>query len=181
MTVRPTMLTEVLLIERRVYGDARGWFVEAWNAERYREAGIEETFVQDNASYSVRGVLRGLHFQRDPHAQGKLVSVLRGEVFDVAVDIRPASPTCGQWVGETLSAENGRQLYIPPGFAHGFAVTSADALVTYKVTAPYAPQAEACIRWDDPAIGIEWPIDRPTLAERDAAAGSLRDLLSSSS
>ncbi|GAB5534152.1 MAG: dTDP-4-dehydrorhamnose 3,5-epimerase [Rubricoccaceae bacterium] len=181
MTVRPTALPDVLRIERRVYGDSRGWFVEAWSAERYRDAGISAPFVQDNVSYSPHGVLRGLHLQREPHAQGKLVSVVRGEVFDVAVDIRPASPTVGQWVGETLSAENGRQLYIPPGFAHGFVVTGDDALVTYKVTTPYAPQAEACIRWDDPEIGIEWPIDHPTLAERDATAGSLSDLLASSS
>lgn len=181
MIVRPTTVPGVLRIERRVFSDARGWFVEAWNAERYRESGIEETFVQDNASYSTQGVLRGLHFQRPPDAQGKLVSVLRGEVFDVAVDIRPTSPTVGQWVGETLSAENGRQLYVPPGFAHGFVVTSEDALVTYKVTSAYAPQAEACIRWDDPEIGIAWPVASPTVSERDAAAKTLREVLDASS
>ena len=178
MTLTPTGLPGVLRIDRRVFRDPRGWFVEAWNAERYREAGIAETFVQDNASYSTHGVLRGLHLQRAPHAQGKLVSVLRGEVFDVAVDIRPASSTFGQWVGETLSAENGRQLYIPPGFAHGFVVTGEDALVTYKVTSAYAPQAEVGIRWDDPAIGVEWPVASPTVSDRDAAAGTLRDVAS---
>jgi len=177
MVVVPSRLSDVLLIERRVFSDDRGWFVEAWNAERYREAGMAETFVQDNVSYSTHGVLRGLHFQRDPHAQGKLVSVLRGEVFDVVVDIRPASSTFGQWMGETLSAENGRQLYIPPGFAHGFVVTSDDAVFLYKCTAAYAPQAEGCIRWDDPDIGIAWPVARPTVSERDAAAGSLRKVV----
>ena len=181
MTVAPTALPDVLLIERRVFGDARGWFVEAWNAERYREAGLLTPFVQDNVSYSTHGPLRGLHLQRDPHAQGKLVSVVRGEVFDVAVDVRPASPTFGQWVGETLSAENGRQLYIPPGFAHGFAVTGDDALVTYKVTAPYAPHAEVCVRWDDPEIGIAWPVASPLVSERDRAAGGLLEVLASSS
>ncbi|MEO0559431.1 MAG: dTDP-4-dehydrorhamnose 3,5-epimerase [Bacteroidota bacterium] len=180
MRVHETRLPGVLRIERRVFGDARGWFVEAWNAERYRDAGIAEAFVQDNVSYSTNGILRGLHLQHDPHAQGKLVSVVRGEVFDVAVDVRPASSTFGQWVGVTLSAENGRQLYIPPGFAHGFVVTGDDALVTYKVTAAYAPASEVCIRWDDPEIGIDWPIVSPTVSDRDAAAGSLQEWLASS-
>ena len=179
MTVTPTALPGVMLIERRVFSDDRGWFVEAWNAERYREAGIAEAFVQDNVSYSRHGVLRGLHLQRDPHAQGKLVSVLHGEVWDVAVDVRPASPTFGQWVGETLSAENGRQLYIPPGFAHGFVVTGDDAVFVYKCTEAYAPHAEGCIRWDDPDIGIAWPVASPTVSERDAAAGGLHEVIAS--
>ena len=173
MTVTPTSLTDVLLIERRVFGDERGGFVEAWNAERYREAGIAETFVQDNVSYSKHGVLRGLHLQRAPHAQGKLVSVLQGEVFDVAVDVRPDSATFGQWVGETLSAENGRQLYIPPGFAHGFVVTHQDAIFAYKCTEVYAPHAEVSLRWDDPEIGIAWPVRDPKLSQKDRAAQEL--------
>ena len=180
MIVRPTALPDVRLVERRVFGDARGWFVEAWSNERYREAGIVETFVQDNVSYSTHGILRGLHLQRAPHAQGKLVSVVRGEVFDVAVDVRPDSPTSGQWAGEILSAENGRQLYIPPGFAHGFLVTSDDALVTYKVTAPYAPQSEVCIRWDDRDIGIVWPLASPTVSDRDARAETFQNWLANS-
>lgn len=176
MTVTPTALPDVLRVERRVFQDDRGWFVEAWSAERYRQAGIAEAFVQDNASFSEHGVLRGLHLQRAPHAQGKLVSVLQGEVFDVAVDVRPDSPTFGEWVGETLSAENGVQLYIPPGFAHGFVVTSEAALFTYKCTDVYAPACEASVRWDDPDIGIAWPLASPAVSPKDAAAPSLQEL-----
>lgn len=177
MIVTPTSIPDVLRIQRRVFGDERGWFVEAWNAARYREAGIDVAFVQDNVSYSQHGVLRGLHLQRDPHAQGKLVSVLEGEVFDVAVDVRPESETFGQWVGETLSAENGLQLYIPPGFAHGFVVTSEAAVFSYKCTRRYAPESEISIRWDDPAIGIGWPVENPIVSGKDAAAGTLHDLV----
>lgn len=174
MIVRPTELPDVLRIERRVFRDERGWFVEGWNAERYAEAGIAEAFVQDNVSFSERGVLRGLHLQRAPHAQGKLVSVLSGAVWDVAVDVRSESETFGAWVGETLSAENGVQLYIPPGFAHGFVVTGDHAVFAYKCTAPYVPEAEVSVRWDDPEIGIDWPIDQPVLSAKDAEAPTLR-------
>lgn len=175
MTITPTAIPDVLRIERRVFGDARGWFVEGWSAERYAAAGLREQFVQDNVSRSEHGVLRGLHLQRDPHAQGKLVSVMSGEVWDVAVDVRPWSPTYGQWVGETLSAENGVQLYIPPGFAHGFVVTGDHAVFGYKCTTPYAPAAEVSICWDDPDLAIDWPVAGPRLSDKDAAAPWLAD------
>lgn len=178
MTISSTDLPDVLRIERRVFRDDRGWFVESWNADRYTEAGIAEGFVQDNVSFSQHGVLRGLHLQRDPYAQGKLVSVLSGEVWDVAVDVRPESETFGQWVGETLSAENGVQLYIPPGFAHGFVVTGDHAVFSYKCTALYAPEAEVSIRWNDPEIGIQWPVDRPVVSGKDARAAGFRDAIS---
>jgi dTDP-4-dehydrorhamnose 3,5-epimerase len=176
MQVIPTDLPEVKIIEPRVAGDARGYFLETFQQARYEEAGIGGPFVQDNVSFSSRGVLRGLHFQH-PHAQGKLVHVLQGEVFDVAVDIRRGSPTFGRWVGVSLSSENHRQLWVPPGFAHGFCVTSATALLAYKCTDYYHPEAEGSIRWDDPAIGIAWPLERPTLSERDAAAPLLSEWL----
>ena len=179
MIVVPTAIPDVLRIQRRVFGDERGWFVEAWNAASYREAGIDVAFVQDNVSYSRYGVLRGLHPQRPPHAQGKLVSVLDGEVFDVAVDVRPESETFGQWVGETLSAENGLQLYIPPGFAHGFVVTSEAAVFSYKCTQRYAPASEVSIRWDDPEIGIDWPVASPIVSGKDAAAPPLQQVFGS--
>ena len=175
MTVRETSLPGVLLLESRVYRDERGWFKEAWHEARYREAGVDATFVQDNVSYSEHGVLRGLHLQ-NPRPQGKLVGVLSGEVFDVAVDVRAGSATFGQWVGETLSAENGRQLWIPPGFAHGFVVTGDHAVFLYKCTDVYAPEAELSVRWDDPDIGIGWPLIEPVVSPKDAAAPSLADL-----
>jgi dTDP-4-dehydrorhamnose 3,5-epimerase len=170
--VTRTALPGVLLIEPKVFGDARGYFLESYSARRYAEAGIAATFVQDNVSLSQRGVLRGLHFQH-PHGQGKLVSALRGEVFDVAVDVRRGSPRFGRWVGECLSSENKRQLYIPPGFAHGFLVTSEEALVAYKCTEYYRPEAERTIRWDDARIGIRWPIDGPVLSLKDNVAVAL--------
>jgi dTDP-4-dehydrorhamnose 3,5-epimerase len=170
--VRPTALAEVLLIEPKVFGDARGYFFESYSAERYAEAGIAVGFVQDNVSFSQRGVLRGLHFQH-PFGQGKLVGVLAGEVFDVAVDVRRGSPTFGRWAGERLSAENKRQLYIPAGFAHGFLVMSPQALFAYKCTEYYHPEAERSIRWDDPRIGIEWPIDGPVVSAKDHVALTL--------
>ena len=176
MTIALTAIPDVLRIDRPVYKDARGWFVEAWSAERYAAAGLPVAFVQDNVSFSEHAVLRGLHLQREPQAQGKLVSVLSGEVFDVAVDVRFGSETFGQWVGETLSAENGRQLYIPPGFAHGFVVTGPHALFAYKCTAPYAPSAEAAVRWDDPELRIDWPVASPVVSAKDAAAPLLRSL-----
>ena len=166
MRVTPTVLPEVLRLEPSRFGDDRGYFFESYHFARYRAAGVDAPFVQDNVSRSRRGVLRGLHLQ-SPSAQGKLVSVLDGEVFDVAVDVRPGSPRFGRWVGEVLTSSNGHQLWIPPGFAHGFLVLSDDALFTYKCTAYYDPAAELCIRWDDPAIGVEWPTREVTLSAKD--------------
>ena len=165
--MRATALSipEVVLIEPNVFGDARGFFMESFSVARYAAAGIAGPFVQDNVSRSRRGVLRGLHLQ-NPHAQGKLVSVLEGEVFDVAVDVRVGSPTFGRWVGEYLSAENHRQLYVPAGFAHGFVVTSDDALFSYKCTEYYRPETERTVRWDDPAIGVEWPVYGPLVSRQ---------------
>jgi dTDP-4-dehydrorhamnose 3,5-epimerase len=174
MNLIPTDLPGVLIIEPRVFRDDRGYFLETWNAERYAEIGLPP-FVQDNLSCSHHGVLRGLHYQH-PGDQGKLVSVLEGEVFDVAVDIRPDSPTFRQWVGVTLSAENARQLYIPVGFAHGFLVTSSTARFAYKCTDFYQPQHEGSLRWDDPDIAITWPIEDPVLSPKDAVAPLLKDI-----
>lgn len=164
----------LLIIEPKVFGDARGFFMETWNQRRYREAGLEADFVQDNISFSRRGTLRGLHFQ-NPNPQGKLLQVLQGEVFDVAVDVRRSSPTFGRWHGLALSAENKRQFYIPPGFAHGFVVTSDTALFHYKCTEFYSPGDEMALRWDDPDVGIEWPIAAPLLSQRDAGGLRLRE------
>lgn len=172
MNVVQTDLPEVLLIEPKVFGDERGFFMETWHGPRYAEAGIPERFVQDNLSFSAHGVLRGLHFQ-NPQPQGKLVSVLRGEVFDVAVDIRVGSPSFGKWTGAFLSAENKRQLWIPPDFAHGFVVTGEDALFSYKCTDYYNRDAEGTVLWNDPEIGIDWPVSDPTLSEKDRNARSL--------
>jgi len=176
MKVTETELPGVLLVEPRIFRDHRGFFFESWSAERYRQAGIPGPFVQDNVSRSSRGVLRGLHFQ-NPHPQGKLVTVLEGEVFDVAVDLRVGSPTFGKWAGYYLSAENGRQLYIPEGFAHGFVVTSEFAIFSYKCTEYYRPEADRSLRWNDPEIGIEWPVEEPILSPKDAAAPLLGELL----
>ena len=165
----------LLLIEPKVFGDARGFFLESWNELRYREAGLAATFVQDNQSFSRRGALRGLHFQ-NPAPQAKLVSVLQGEVFDVAVDIRRRSPTFGRWHGVNLSAENKRQFFIPPGFAHGFAVLSDAALFFYKCTDFYAPQHEVTVAWDDPDIGIQWPMANPVLSDKDRRGLRLKDV-----
>lgn len=177
MRVLPTTLPGLVLVEPPVFADARGYFYESWNAARHAAAGIAGPFVQDNVSYSTRGVVRGLHFQRAPRAQGKLVSVLRGAVFDVAVDLRTGSPTFGRWEGVELTADNRRQLYVPPGFAHGFAVLSDDALVAYKCTEYYDPSSEVTVRWDDPAIAVRWPSVAPArLSARDAAAPLLADI-----
>jgi len=176
MKVLETEIPGVVIIEPKVFGDNRGFFLETWNEARYVEAGIEGPFVQDNLSYSVKGVLRGLHFQ-DPNPQGKLVYVLQGEVFDVAVDIRAGSPTFGKWVSVMLSSENKRQFYISPGLAHGFCVTSETALFTYKCTDLYNPAAEKGIIWNDPDIGIRWPIDEPVLSEKDKKNVRLRDVI----
>ena len=175
MNVVETELPGVVIIEPKVFGDHRGFFMESYSYQRYAEAGITERFVQDNVSFSARGVLRGLHFQ-NPNPQGKLVHVLQGEVFDVAVDIRVGSPTFGKWTGVTLSADNKRQFYVPPDFAHGFVVTSDTALFAYKCTDYYSPSTDGSVRWDDPGIGIDWPVDTPQLSEKDAAAPLLSEM-----
>ena len=175
MNVLQTDLPGVLIIEPKVFPDPRGFFMESYNREKYIAAGIPLDFVQDNLSFSARGVLRGLHYQK-PHAQGKLVCVLQGEVWDVAVDIRYNSPHFGQWTAVSLSADNKRQFYIPPGFAHGFCVLSETALFTYKCTDSYHPECDAGVRWDDPAIGISWPTAQPLLSDKDRNQPLLRDI-----
>ncbi len=176
MKVSSLAIPEVLLIEPTVYGDERGFFFESFNQARFNEAvGAEVSFVQDNHSKSTKGVLRGLHYQIK-QAQGKLVRVVEGEVFDVSVDMRRSSPTFGQWVGEILSANNRRQLYIPPGFAHGFVVLSETAQFLYKTTDFYSPQYERAIIWNDPTVNVAWPIETaPTLSSKDAQAPSMKD------
>jgi dTDP-4-dehydrorhamnose 3,5-epimerase len=175
-TVIPTAIPDVLVLEPKVFGDARGFFYESFNARDFQACtGIDTAFVQDNHSKSSRGVLRGLHYQIQ-HPQGKLVRVIDGEVFDVAVDLRKSSPTFGQWVGERLSAENNRQLWIPPGFAHGFVVLSETAQFLYKTTDYWYPAHERSLLWSDPALGIDWPFDfAPQLAAKDAAAKLLAE------
>ncbi len=176
MTVSETALPGVLLIAPTRYRDARGAFEETWHRARYTsEAGLPGDLVQDNVSLSKQGVLRGLHFQH-PAGQGKLLSVLQGAVYDVVVDVRRGASTFGRWMGMTLSRADGRQLYVPEGFAHGFVVTSRAALFHYKCTAFYAPEHERSIRWDDPDLGIDWPVAAPVLSQKDAAAPRLRDL-----
>jgi dTDP-4-dehydrorhamnose 3,5-epimerase len=175
MRVSPTELSDVVVIDPQIFGDSRGYFCESWNLERYRDAGLPERFVQDNLSKSSRGVLRGLHFQ-EPRAQGKLVTVLEGEVFDVAVDIRVGSPQFGKAMSMTLSGETKRQVYIPPGFAHGFCVVSESALFMYKCTESYVPEAEGGVIWNDPDLAIRWPVQQPTLSAKDAKYPRLRDL-----
>ncbi|MCP4606577.1 MAG: dTDP-4-dehydrorhamnose 3,5-epimerase [Proteobacteria bacterium] len=175
MKVSTTSLDGMLVIEPQVFGDERGYFFETYSYERYKQHGIEEQFVQDNVSLSARGVLRGLHYQL-PLPQGKLVYVLSGEVFDVAADIRLGSPTFGKWHGVTLSSKNKRQLYIPPNFAHGFVVLSETALFSYKCTDYYSPQSMGTIRFDDPALGIEWPVENPVLSDQDRQAPLLKDI-----
>jgi dTDP-4-dehydrorhamnose 3,5-epimerase len=175
MKVTPLELPEVLLIEPKVFGDPRGFFKETFSVERYREAGINLDFVQDNVSYSRGGILRGLHFQ-NPNAQGKLVSVLKGEVLDVTVDVRRGSPRFGRSVAIILSAENHKQMWIPPGFAHGFLVTGEDALFAYKCTDYYSPTSEVSLLWNDPAIGIDWPVRDPQLSDRDKKGLRLADV-----
>jgi dTDP-4-dehydrorhamnose 3,5-epimerase len=178
MNVTRTRLPEVLLLEPKAIGDERGFFLESFNQRGFDAAvGPGHVFVQDNHSRSARGVLRGLHFQLPPHAQGKLVRVVGGAVFDVAVDMRRGSPDFGRWVGMELSAANHRQLWIPPGFAHGFLVLSESADFLYKTTAYYAPEAERAVRWDDPRIGIEWPDPgvAPLLSAKDRQAPPLAE------
>jgi dTDP-4-dehydrorhamnose 3,5-epimerase len=184
MKILSTRFDEVKIIEPRVFNDPRGCFLETYQAVRYHQSGIDCTFVQDNLSYSIKATLRGLHYQQ-PHAQDKLVCVIKGEVFDVVVDIRKGSPTFGQWEGVCLSADNHRQLYVPTGFAHGFCVLSDDAVFSYKCSDYYAPAAEHGIIWNDPDIGIQWPLESPLLSEKDGryprlsevAEGELPDYL----
>jgi dTDP-4-dehydrorhamnose 3,5-epimerase len=176
MNFTETALPGVLIIEPRVFGDARGFFMETWNAVGFAAAGLDLTFVQDNHSRSQKGVLRGLHFQ-NPGPQGKLVRVTNGAVFDVAVDLRKSSPTFGQWTGVELSAANKRMFWVPEGFAHGFLTLEDDTDFLYKCTAPYAPQSEHTLAWDDPTVGIEWPDlgMAPLISEKDARGDSLAD------
>lgn len=177
MNVEATALPGVRLIKPAEYADDRGTFLESWQSDRYAAAGMGDPFTQDNVSVSRPGVLRGLHLQGPGHEQAKLVWVVRGEVYDVAVDVRRGSPAFGRWVGCRLSEANHRQLYIPPGFAHGFAVVGAsDAVVIYKVTGARDPASEVAIAWNDPALAIEWPVRNPLLSERDRRAPRLRDM-----
>ena len=175
MKIIQTDLPGCVVVEPAVFGDERGFFYEAWNAPRYGEHGLSTQFVQSNVSSSSKGVLRGLHYQW-PRPQGKLVSVLEGEVFDVAVDIRRGSPSFGKWTGVVLSAENKRQLWIPEGFAHGFAVLSERALFSYLCTEVYVKEADAGIRWNDATIGVDWPIGDPLLSAKDSASPFLEDV-----
>lgn len=175
MEIRKTLLPGVLIIQPRIHRDARGYFVETWHKDRYREAGVPEDFAQDNISHSAQGVLRGLHFQ-SPRSQGKLITVVEGEIFDVAVDIRPGSPTMGKWTGVRLTGEMGTQFWIPAGYAHGFCVVSDSATVSYKCTDTYAPECEGTVLWNDPAIGIEWPqLKEYFVSDKDKKGLSLKD------
>lgn len=174
MKISETELPGVLLLEPKRFGDDRGFFMELFHEKRYAEAGIPGPFVQDNFSRSARGILRGLHFQQ-PQAQGKLVQVFAGAVYDVAVDIRRGSPTFGRWVGVELSADNRRQLWVPPGFAHGFCVLSESADFHYKCTDFYSPTSEHGIAWNDPDLGIPWPVKSPLLSPKDSVAPRLKD------
>jgi dTDP-4-dehydrorhamnose 3,5-epimerase len=175
MKVEPGRIPGLLIIEPRVFGDERGFFMESYSRDRYAEAGLPAEFVQDNLSLSARGILRGLHLQH-PNDQGKLCSVLEGEVYDVAVDVRVGSPTFGQWEGVTLSAGNKRQFYVPPGFAHGFCVLSERALFSYKCTDFYSAENELGVIWNDPDIAIDWPIDAPRLSAKDSENPRLKDI-----
>ena len=167
-------MPDVIVIEPEVYRDKRGWFKEIHSEESFERVGIGP-FVQDNVSFSSQNVLRGLHFQLPPRAQGKLMHCLAGEIWDVAVDIRKHSPTYGRWAAEKLSAENHRMLWLPPGFAHGFVVLSEMALILYKVTSPYTPELDRGIRWDDPDLAIDWPISSPVVSSKDAALPLLKE------
>ncbi len=175
MKVIETGLPDLVLIEPEVHGDQRGFFMEVWNAGRYRDLGLPDHFVQSNLSLSGEGVLRGLHYQY-PKPQGKLVQVLQGRIFDVAVDIRPDSPTHRQWAGVELSADNHRQLYVPPGFAHGFCVLGAPALMSYLVTGEFIERNDAVIAWNDPDIGIEWPLVPAQVSKKDRQAPRLAEV-----
>jgi dTDP-4-dehydrorhamnose 3,5-epimerase len=175
MKVIETALPGALILEPQVFGDARGYFYESYNESKFHEAGIDHRFVQSNVSRSARGVLRGLHYQW-PNPQGKLVSVLEGEVYDVAVDIRRGSPTFGRSTGVMLTADNHRHFWVPEGFAHGFCVLSEFATFTYQCTALYDPKADAGIRWNDAALGIDWPLSEPLLSDKDGKTPLLEDV-----
>jgi dTDP-4-dehydrorhamnose 3,5-epimerase len=175
MKIVETELDGVVVIEPDVFGDERGYFLETYNQDRYQEFGIKANFVQDNLSFSKKGILRGLHFQY-PKAQAKLVQVIQGEVFDVVLDIRRESPTFGCWIGESLSDKNKRQIYLPEGVAHGFCVLSDTALFHYKCTNFYAPQYEGGVLWSDPDLAIDWPVDFPLVSEKDATFSCLKDI-----
>jgi dTDP-4-dehydrorhamnose 3,5-epimerase len=179
MKVTPLAISDVLLIEPQVFGDDRGFFFESFNQERFENVlGRKINFVQDNHSKSVKGVLRGLHYQLPPKAQGKVVRVIQGEVFDVAVDLRRSSPTFGKWVGEILSANNKKQVWIPEGFAHGFVTLSDTAEFLYKTTDLYSPEHEACILWNDKTLNIKWPFDfEPSLSKKDIVAKSFAEAI----
>lgn len=179
MNIVETKISGVVLLEPRRFGDARGWFSETWNARVLSEAGLNYEFVQDNHSFSAtKGTLRGLHYQRPPHAQDKLVRCTRGGILDVAVDIRKGSPTFAQWVARELTAENGHQLLIPKGFLHGFVTLTPDCEVQYKCSDFYAPECDGSVRWDDPQIGVDWGLDgvAPVLSDKDNAAPAFSDL-----
>ena len=173
---RKLEIPDVILVEPKVFPDRRGFFMETYKRSEFEINGISVTFVQDNFSHSVKGVLRGLRYQRPPKAQGKLVMVIRGRIFDVAVDLRKGSPTYGRWVGVELSSEEPRMFWIPEGFAHGFQVLSDEADVLYKVTAEYAPELDAGVRWDDSDLAIPWPIKNPILSKKDASLPYLKNL-----
>ena len=177
-TITPLAIADVLLITPKRHGDARGWFAETWSQKAFAAAGVDTRFVQDNQAFSARkGTLRGLHFQKTPHAQGKLVRVLKGVIFDVAVDIRPGSTTYGQWVGATLTADVGEQLWVPRGFAHGYVTLVDDTELFYKVDGEYAPQLEGGLIWNDPDLAIGWPLDgEPVLSDKDKLLPRLKDM-----
>jgi dTDP-4-dehydrorhamnose 3,5-epimerase len=175
MKIRSCDIPGLLVIEPKIFGDARGFFFESWNRQRYQQAGLDLDFVQDNVSFSCHRTLRGLHYQ-NPKPQGKLVQVLQGEVFDVALDLRRSSPTFGKWHGIALSADDKHQFYIPPGFAHGFVVLSETALFCYKCTEFYSPKDEVTILWSDPDIGVVWPVHDPLLSDKDARGFRLREV-----
>lgn len=176
MNIIKTKLNDVLILESKIFGDERGWFMESWSDRTLKDAGIDISFVQDNHSFSaVKGTLRGLHYQLNPMCQAKLIRCTRGELWDVAVDIRKGSPQYGQWTGVHLSAENKRQVLVPRGFAHGFITLTDDVEVQYKADNYYAPECDGNIRWNDPDIGIEWPIEPAILSPKDAAAPFLKD------
>ena len=175
MKVTKTKLNCALVFEPKVFGDNRGFFMETWNQQRYKDAGLDVNFVQSNLSKSSKGVLRGLHFQ-NPNPQGKLVQILTGEVFDVAVDIRQGSPTFGQWHGEILTGDNHKQFYIPEGFAHGFCVLSDTAIFSYMCTNLYSPTDEISLMWNDASIAIDWPINNPSLSDKDKSAFRLDEI-----
>jgi dTDP-4-dehydrorhamnose 3,5-epimerase len=177
-TITPLALPEVLLITPKRHGDARGWFSETWSRRSLAEAGVEPDFVQDNQAFNAKkGTVRGLHFQQAPHPQAKLVRVLRGAIYDVAVDVRPGSPTFGRWVGAELTAERGEQLFVPRGFAHGYCTLTEDCELFYKVDGLYAPQTEGGVLWNDPDLGIGWPVAGDVvLSDKDKVLPRLKDM-----